>query len=75
MRVLEPRGEFDLAREPFSAERGAEIRAKDLERDLSFVTKIGRQIDGCHPATTQLALDRVPAGKRGSEALLRRCGQ
>jgi hypothetical protein len=75
VRVLETGRELDLTRESFSAKRSAEIWAQHLERNLTLVTQIGREIDRCHPPTAELALDRVPAGKRRGEFLFRRCGQ
>ena len=61
VRVLEIRGDSDLAQESLDAEHGAELRIEDLERDEAVVLEIAREEDRRHAAATDLTLDRVAA--------------
>lgn len=47
------------------------MRVEELECDGPVVSKILREIDGCHPAATQLALDPVALGESLLEAIER----
>ena len=66
VRVLEVRGDLDLAEEPLDAEHGAELRIEHLERDVAIVLEVAREIDGRHAAAPDLALENV----RGSKGFL-----
>jgi hypothetical protein len=59
VRVLQLRGGLDLAQEPLAAERGAEVRVQDLDRDLTVVPHVLGEVHRGHPARTDLALDTV----------------
>ena len=63
VRVLQPRGEPDLALEPLGAERHGELGVQDLERDRTVVPKIVHEVDGRHAAAAELALDPVAPGQ------------
>jgi hypothetical protein len=57
--MLQPGGQLDLALEPFGPDGGREIGMENLDRDLSVVTLIGRQINRSHTAPSQFTLDLV----------------
>jgi hypothetical protein len=59
VRVLELRRGGDLAPKALNAERDAEIRVQDFERNASAVLRVPGQIDCGHPAATELPLQRV----------------
>jgi hypothetical protein len=61
--MSQPREELDLAGEPLGAECGAYLGAEHLERDRALVPDVVREIDSCHPARAELALDHVPLGE------------
>ena len=67
VRMLEARGESDLALKALGAERDGELGPEDLERDRTFVTEVVREIDDGHPAAAELALERIAVGKGISE--------
>ena len=48
---------LDLAQEPLGAERGGELRAQHLDRDVAVVLEVVREVDGGHAAAPELALD------------------
>ena len=58
VRMLQLRRRLDLGEEPLGAERGAEVRMQDLDRDVAVVLEVVREIDGRHAAGAELALDR-----------------
>ena len=66
--MLEPGGDLDLAGEPLGAERGGELGAEDLHRDLAVVLQVLGEVDGGHAALAELALDAVAVGEGGLEA-------
>jgi hypothetical protein len=59
VRVLEPRGEPDLALKALGAEGVSEIGVKDLEGDRAVVADVVGEIYRGHAAAAELALDRV----------------
>jgi len=63
VRVMETRGDPDLAEKAVRADGGGEVRAEDLDRNGAVVPPIVREIDGRHPTATKLALDMVPLGQ------------
>ena len=67
--VLEVRRDVDLVEEAVRAERGAQLRSQDLHGDGAAVGEILGEVDRRHPAPAELALDAVPAGEAGSEAI------
>ena len=67
VRMFEVGGGFDLVDEPVGADTGDDLRLHDLQRDLTIMADVLRQIDGRHTARTELALDAVAVGER--------CGQ
>jgi hypothetical protein len=64
MWVIEARGELDLSKKPIGAQRCCEIGVKNFQRDKAFVLSVLRQIDGRHPTTAQLSIDRVRVRER-----------
>jgi hypothetical protein len=57
--MIEPRRELDLAKKPVGPEGGAQLRMKHLERHTSVVPQVVREVNGSHPATTELAVEPV----------------
>ena len=75
VRVHEARRQPDLAREPFGAERGGDIRVEHLDGHVAIERGIVRQVDGAHSAATQLPGDAEAARERGKKGLIGwRCG-
>ena len=69
VRMVEPRGELDLAKKPVGAERCGEVGVEDLEGDDAIVLAVLGEVDGRHPAAAELAIDGVGAGERVAQAL------
>lgn len=63
--MLEMRGDFYLAEEALGAEHRGELGVKDFDRNVAIVLFVVGEIDGCHSAPAELALDSV-----GGEAAL-----
>ncbi len=64
MRVHEARSRFHFAKEPIGAHRVGQLGMEHLERDLATVLHILGEIDGRHPATSELALDGILVTQR-----------
>jgi len=71
VRVVQSRRDFDLLQETLGANRCRQIGLEDLERDLSVVLDVFREINGGHATGPDLADDRVAARQRGGESLNR----
>ena len=69
VRLLERRGELDLALEPLGRDRRGELGGEHLHDDLSAEPVLGGDEDARHPAAAELALDRVGAAERVLDAL------
>ncbi len=67
VRMRESGDDADLAQEAFGAERGGEIGAQDLDGDLAPVLALFGEVDGGHPAASELALHRVARRERGGD--------
>jgi hypothetical protein len=59
VRVVEPRGNLDLAQKTVGAERGGQLGVEDLERNLAIVLQIVGEVNRGHPASAELTLDFV----------------
>ena len=68
VRVLQPRGDTNLAEESVAGEAGAELGAQHLEGDRPVVPQVVRPVDERHAAPTQLAVEAGTAGQVGGEA-------
>src|SRR5688572_14234357 len=77
VRVLQLRGELDLATEPFAVDAGSKIGRENLDDDFAIERPFRRDKHAAHPAATQLALDLVggPNGRpeRIEQWVRRRC--
>ena len=62
--MLQVSRDANLTQEPVGAEHDTKLRIEDLERDVALVAEIARQIHGCHPTASNLALELVAAGER-----------
>ena len=63
VRMLQSRGEPNLALKALGSERAAEIGMQHLERHVATVPQVVREVDGRHPAGAQRAHDVVRALK------------
>lgn len=63
--MLQIRRDADLAQEALDSQDGAELRTQDFERHSAIVTQIAREVDDCHSAGADLAVDGVAPGKCG----------
>ena len=70
--MLQRGGGGDLGEKPVSAEDRSELRAQNLERNLSLVPEILGEIDGGHAPGTELTFDAVSARQDLFEARLHR---
>jgi hypothetical protein len=59
VRVAEARDDGDLAQEAVAPDVFRHLRVHDLDRDRPVVSHIVREVDGCHAAAPDLALDPV----------------
>ena len=66
--MLQARREHDFLLEAFGAERRRDFRMQQLQRDRTIVLEIVGEIDGRHPAATQLLVDAVLVGEGRSQA-------
>ena len=66
--MLQVGGGPDLADKPLRADHGGQLGAQHLDRHLAIVAEVVRQVDGGHPARTELALDAVAVGEGGGKA-------
>ena len=71
--MLQLRRDLDLAQEPLGAERRAELRLEDLERNFAVVLQFVGEIDGRHPAFAEHALNAVPVGQGAGERRVMVC--
>ena len=71
VRVLEARGDADLAAESLRAEAGRKLRVQDLDGDWATVLRILGTIDGRHAAATDLLFQRVLRSDRSLEPVQR----
>src|SRR5687767_4644904 len=74
VRMLKVRGCLDLREKSLGADHGGKLRFQDLDRDLSIVLLILREVHGCHAALTELALDTVPPCEGRIQAECLGCG-
>jgi len=63
VRMLEARGGGDLLHEPLGAQDRRELRPQDLERHVPLVFEVLGEVDGGHPAFTEMALDAIAVGE------------
>ena len=67
VRMVELRDDRDLAQEPLGGERRVELRAHDLDGDVTRVLEVVREVDGRHPAAPELSRDAIALGKNLGE--------
>jgi hypothetical protein len=68
VRVVERRGDGDLAQEPLGPEDRGQFGPQHLHRDLAAVLQVIGEIDRGHAAAAQLALDGVAGAQSGGQA-------
>ena len=66
--MLQTCSDVNLGEKPFGAEYRCELGEENLDRDFSSVAKIFGEVDCCHSALAELALDAVSIGEGGGEA-------
>ena len=59
----------DLPIESLGAEKAVQLSSKDLESDVAIALEVASEIDDCHPPGAELAIDAIPIGEAGNEAL------
>jgi hypothetical protein len=69
VRMGEARGGADLEEEPLRPEGRGEPRPEHLERDAAVMAEVVREVHRGRAAAAELALDRVPPGQGGLQAL------
>jgi hypothetical protein len=60
---------LDLRQEPLGADHRGQLGAEHLDGDLAIVLEVLGEVDGCHPALTELPLDPVAVTERRGEAI------
>ena len=68
VRVLEPRSDFDFARETLGTQGGGQLGAKHLHRHRPAVFQVLGEVHRGHAALTQLSLEAVAVGEGGRQA-------
>ena len=63
VRVLQSRGEVDLADESFGAKGLSQFGVEDLERHQPVVLEVAGEVDRGHPAPAQLTLEHICAAQ------------
>jgi hypothetical protein len=71
--MLKPGGGLDFLQKPIDTERGRQVRAEHLDRDLAAVANVVREVDRRHAALPQLTLEHV-AVTQGINKLWGWCG-
>src|ERR1700674_90104 len=61
------RGDADLAKESFGADRSAELLLQDFDGDFALVLLLLGEVNCRHAAVAEEALDRVAVGERVGE--------
>ena len=69
MRVVQSSCDLNFPQKSIGAYGGAQLGTKDLDGHPSVVLQILSQVDRSHATGPDLALDAVPAGEDGGEAL------
>lgn len=64
VRVGQPGGDLDLAKEPLGTEGLHQLRSQHLDRDATVVFEILGQVYDGHPATPELRLDSITGTER-----------
>jgi hypothetical protein len=65
--MVKARRKVDLAQETLGTDRDGQLGPQDLDRHMAVVLEILRQIDDGHAPATQLMLDGVVFGERGTK--------
>ena len=68
--VIQPGGDLDLTQKPVGPEGRRQLGAEHLDRHLTVMLDVAREIDRRHAAPSQLALDGIAAGEGGVETVL-----
>ncbi len=66
--MIQPSRGLDLAQKTVRAERGSELGMQNLERNESLVLYILSEVDGRHPAPSQLTIYCVAVLKGSAQA-------
>ena len=75
VRLLEARGELDLAREPLRGEPGGEVGVQDLHHHVALQRYVAGEEDAAHAAAAQLTRQRVRGPKGGLQPVVERVGR
>ena len=69
VRMLQVGDGLDLTQKPLGADHRGEFRSQHLDRDLTVVLEILRQVHRRHAPLTELALDAVAPAESSGEAI------
>ena len=67
--MLQTCGGSDLGEKPFAAERRTKLRMQHLDRDITIVLEIAREVYRGHAALAEFTLDAVAASESSGEAI------
>jgi len=70
MRVSEIGHRLDFPKEPLCAQGPSQLRIEHLHGDLAMMLQVLGQVDGGHPAATDLAVESITVGEGRPEAFL-----
>lgn len=67
--MMELGGDLDFAQEAIGANRLGKLGTHHLDGDVAMMAQVFGQIDRCHTATTELALDAVTVREQGAQSI------
>lgn len=67
--MSEPGSDLDFAEKALRADHCSQLGVQHLHRDRPPVFEVAREEYACHPATTDLAIDRITIRERISELI------
>jgi hypothetical protein len=69
MRMRETGGELDFPEKPLVTQRRGELRIKNLDRNVSPVFDVFREVDSRHPTAAEFSTDAIAIRQDGGEVL------
>jgi len=67
-RTITSAGRANLGQKALDADHGADLGVEELERDEPLVAQVASKVDGCHSASTNLALELIAPDHRAVES-------
>jgi hypothetical protein len=59
--------DLDFGEESLDAEDRAQLRVQNFQRNFTVVSDVAGEVHGCHAATSDFLVDRIPAGESGGQ--------